>query len=78
MHPCCWGPFFQSILQALPFLALFAIGGKKLFCLLRPLLPFSAKKADSSLVASEVQPISVELEKPSCCGGQKIDFSEKS
>ena len=78
MHPCCWGPFFQSLLQALPFLAVLLIGGKKLFSLFKPLLPFTGKKIVDSNPVFETQPITIVLEKPSCCAGQKIDSSEKS
>lgn len=75
MHPCCWGPFFQSLAAALPFLAIFFVGGKKLFSMIRPLLPGANKQVLTP--PSDPQPISVE-EKPSCCGGQKIEFSKKS
>lgn len=78
MHPCCWGPFFQSLLQALPFLALVLLGGKKLFSFFKPLLPFASKKSAPSPDVLETQPISVEVEKPGCCGGQKISFDPKN
>ncbi len=77
MHPCCWGPFFQSLLQALPFLAVLLIGGKKLFSLIKPLLPLAGKKAADTPPDLKTQPITVE-EKPSCCGGQKISFDPKN
>lgn len=34
MHPCCWPAMLQSILQAIPFLAIFAVGLKKAWGLL--------------------------------------------
>lgn len=71
MHPCCWGPFLQSIAQALPFLAVFFFAGKKLFSMFRHLLPFKRK---TQLDTSETEPISAEV--PSCCAGkaEKIEL----
>ncbi len=71
MHPCCWGPFLQTIAQALPFLAIIFIGGKKLFSLFRQLLPI---RKVQKLQTEKVEPISVEV--PSCCAGkvEKIEL----
>jgi len=71
MHPCCWGPFLQSIAQALPFLAVIFFAGKKLFSMFRHLLPFKQK---AKTVDEKVEPISVEV--PSCCTGkaEKIEL----
>ena len=65
MHPCCWGPFFQTIAQALPFLAVIFFGGKKLFSMFRHLLPLKQKP---KTVEDKVEPISVE--KKSCCSSK--------
>ncbi len=65
MHPCCWGPFFQTIAQALPFLAVIFFGGKKLFSMFRHLLPFKQKQKESQ---ENCEPISVEQK--SCCSAK--------
>lgn len=62
MHPCCWGPFFQTIAQALPFLAVIFFGGKKLFSIFRHLLPFKQRQNVSK---EDCEPIPVEQK--SCC-----------
>lgn len=69
MHPCCWGPFLQSIAQALPFLAVIFFAGKKLFSMFRHFLPTKQKTKEE-----KVEPISAEV--PSCCAGkaEKIEL----
>lgn len=76
MHPCCWGPFFQTIAQALPFLAVIFFGGKKLFSMFRHLLPFKQK---AKTVDEIVEPISVERfsEVKSCCSSKTAIPSEQ-
>lgn len=39
MHPCCWPAMIQSFLQAVPFLAVFALAFKKVW----DLMPKQAK-----------------------------------
>jgi len=68
MHPCCWGPFFQTIAQALPFLAVIFIGGKKLFSMFGHLLPFKRK---AKVTEEQVEPISVEQK--SCCSSKNSE-----
>jgi hypothetical protein len=45
MHPCCWGNAMQLIMQVVPLLAVFAVGGRKFVTALRQYLPTRKTRA---------------------------------
>lgn len=47
MHPCCWPAMIQSFIQALPFVAVAAVGCKKVW----DLLPKRAKPSTNATPA---------------------------
>lgn len=53
MHPCCWPAMIQSFLQAIPFLAIFAVGMKKVWDLFPKTSKTQIKEAPSCCSAAK-------------------------